>query len=191
MTINIDVRSNTDQIIKGLNKFERQFVPQAMSRTLNDVGRRVNTKVRRSVADDTGLKVRDLGREFITLSRARRNRLRYIIRYLKGAVPLKAFNPSQGKKGVTVRGAWGETQMYPGAFIVDKLGRHVFKRTSKQRLPIRKMYGPIPAREAASEQNQRLIQAIVDKELPDKMRKNLEFFIKRALGSIKGPRGRR
>jgi Prophage minor tail protein Z (GPZ). len=191
MTINIDVRSNTKDIIKGLNKFERQFVPQAMARSLNEVGRRVNAKVRRSVADDTGLKVRDLGREFITLSRARRNRLRYIIRYLKGAVPLKAFNPSQGKNGVTVRGAWGETQMYPGAFIVDKLGRHVFKRTSEKRLPIRKMYGPIPAREAASEKNQRLVQAIVDKELPDKMRKNLNFFIKRALGSIKTPRRRR
>jgi len=191
MTINIDVRSNTKDIIKGLNKFERQFVPQAMSRSLNEVGRKVNTKVRRSVADDTGLKVRDLGREFITQSRSRRNRLRYIITYLKGAVPLKAFNPSQGKQGVTVRGAWGETQMYPGAFIVDKLGRHVFKRTSKQRLPIRKMYGPIPSREAASEKNQRLVQAIIDKELPDKMRKNLEFFIKRALGSIKPLRGRR
>ena len=186
--MNIDIRSNTDQIIRGLNKFERRFVPVAMNRSLNEVGRAVNTKVRRSVANDTGIKVRDLGREYITQSRSRRNRLRYIITYLKGAVPLKAFNPSQGNKGVTVRGAWGETQMYPGAFIVDKLGRNVFKRKGPQRLPIKKMYGPIPAREAASEKNQRLVQVVVDKELPDKMRKNLEFYIKRALGSIKPPR---
>jgi len=190
MAVDIDVRSNTQEIIKGLNRFEKQFVPVAMNRSLNEVGRTVNKKVRRSVADDTGLKVRELGSDFIRQSRSRRNKLRYIITYLKGAVPLKAFNPSQGKKGVTVRGAWGETQMYPGAFIVDKLGRHVFKRKGPQRLPIKKMYGPIPAREAASEKNQRLVQAIVDKELPVKMRKNLEFYIKRALGSIKPPRRR-
>ena len=189
--MNINVKSNTDQIIRGLNKFERQFVPVAMNRSLNEVGRAVNTQVRRSVAKDTGLKVRDLGREYIRQSRSRRNRLQYIITYLKGAVPLKAFNPAQNSKGVTVRGAWGENQMYPGAFIVDKLGRHVFKRKGSQRLPIKKMYGPIPSREAASEKNRRLVQAIVDKELPMKMRKNLEFYIRRALGSIKAPgRGR-
>lgn len=188
MPVNINVNSNTDQIIRGLNRFEKQFVPVAMNRSLNEVGRTVNAQVRRSVAKDTGVKVRDLGREFIRQSRSRRNKLRYIITYLWGAVPLKAFNPTQDKTGVTVRGAWGETKVYPGSFIVDKLGRHVFKRKGPQRLPIKKMYGPIPAREAASERNRALVQAIVDQDLPVKMRKNLEFYIRRALGSIKPPR---
>lgn len=56
---------------------------------------------------------------------------------------LKRFGARTTRKGVTVRVRKSEgRKVEKGGFIVDTLGGHVFKRTSKKRLPIRKWMGP-------------------------------------------------
>ena len=182
--ININVKSNTNQIIKGLNKFERQFVPQALNKSLNRVGTGVATVVRRDVAKQAGITQRALKqRGFFSQFRSKVKTLTYEFVVRWGAIPLKDFNPKQTAQGVVAK-AWGIKQLYDNAFKVDSLGGHVFVRKGKKRLPIKKLYGPIPARLASSDQVEKKVEQTVNERLPRELARNLTFYIKRALGSV-------
>lgn len=60
---------------------------------------------------------------------------------------LKYFGARQTKKGVSYRiGKSGKRSVIKGAFISKKLGGHVYKRSTKKRLPIKIMRGVSVAR---------------------------------------------
>lgn len=60
-------------------------------------------------------------------------------------IPLRDYKARQTKKGVSykISKTKGRSKI-ASAFIVNKLGNHVFVRSGKSRLPIRKLYGPSP-----------------------------------------------
>jgi hypothetical protein len=67
--------------------------------------------------------------------------------YRKQRISLKYFKPKQHKKGVKVKVLKSAgRKLIPGAFGPDiaKLHGNVFKRKTKKRLPIRKLYGLSP-----------------------------------------------
>lgn len=181
--LKINVKTNTDQIIKGLNRFEREFVPLALNKSLNRVGTGVATVVRRDVAKEAGITQKALKqRGFFSAFRSKVKTLTYEFVVRWGAIPLKDFQPKQTKQGVLAK-AWGVKQLYDNAFKVDSLGGHVFVRKTDKRLPIKKLYGPIPARLAASDQVEKKVSDTVNERLPRELARNLTFYIKRALGS--------
>jgi hypothetical protein len=60
-------------------------------------------------------------------------------------ISLKHFGASQNKKGVAIKiRRQGRSKTIPGAFgpKIAKLNKHVFKRKTKKRKPIRKLVGP-------------------------------------------------
>jgi len=180
----ISVKANTDKIIRGLSQFERKFVPQAMNASLNRVGTGVNTLVIRDVAKQAGLRQADLKRRgFFTRFRSNIRSLTFAVVTRWGAIPLKDFKPIQTPRGVTAK-AWGIKTLYDKAFKVDQLGGHVFARKTDKRLPIKKLYGPIPARIAASQQTEQQVGELVRERMPRELTRNLTFYIKKALGSV-------
>ena len=182
--LKVNVKANTDDIIRGLNKFERQFVPQALNKSLNRVGTGVATVVRRDVAKEAGITQRTLKqRGFFSQFRSKVKTLTYQFVVRWGSIPLKDFNPKQTKQGVVAK-AWGIKQLYDNAFKVDSLGGHVFVRKTKKRLPIKKLYGPIPARIANSDRVEKKVGQTINERLPRELSRNLAFYIKRALGSV-------
>ena len=56
-------------------------------------------------------------------------------------LPLSIFGAKQFSYGVRAR-VWGRAQIYRSAFVVDRFGGNVFKRTSKARFPIEQLWGP-------------------------------------------------
>ena len=138
--------SDIKQLRNNLSKLEREVLPQAINRSINRVGAKSQTQVRRHVAKEVGITQKALNqRGFFSRIRSnlRTQTFSIIVKY--GAIPLKDFNPRQTAKGVTAK-AWGKRKTYEGAFVSEKLGRHVYVRKTKNRLPIKKLYGPIPSR---------------------------------------------
>jgi len=180
----IDIRSNTDEIIKGLNDFEKQFVPRALNTAVNKTGTKVSTVVRRAVANEAGLSQAKLKqRGFFASFRSSLKSMAYTMVVRWGSIPLKDFNPKQNKLGVS-HSAWGKRQVNKGAFKVDSLGGHVFKRKGKASLPIQKQWGPIPARIAAGDKIDDDVAKTVRERLPRELTRALRGAILRALGRI-------
>lgn len=180
----IDVRSNTDQIIKSLNQFERQFAPRALNTAVNKTGTKVASVVRRDVAKQAGMTQSALKkRGFFASFRSSLRTMTFTMITKWGAIPLKDFNPKQTAIGVAHK-AWGKATINKGAFKVDKLGGHVFARKTNQRLPIVKQYGPIPARIAAGPETEKEVAQVVRDRLPKELSRALRGMILRGLGRI-------
>lgn len=179
MKIKID--TEFDKLTRGLNTFEKQFLPLAVNRSINRVGPAVATAVRRDVSKQAGISQKALKqRGFYSQVKSSIRTLTFAFIVKWGAIPLKDFSPTQTKAGVVAK-AWGKKQTYDGAFKVDSLGGHVFVRKTGSRLPIKKLYGPIPARIAANAETTQSVNAIVRQRMPRELSKNLAFYIKRAL----------
>ena len=175
----IVIKHNIKEMTKSLTKMEQKVIPQATNRTLNRVGSAVSKAVMRDVAKQAGLSQRDLKKDTKTRTvKSRFTSLAFRFTVLWGAIPLKRFKPTRSKTGVKAK-AWGKSKVYDGAFIVDSMGSHVYKRTSDKRTPIKKLYGPTPARLAMSEQTESKVQEVVDARLGKEFMANLRYYLSR------------
>lgn len=127
---------------------------KAYRRGINRTGDKARTKVRRTLAKQTGLKQKDL-RKYGALRSKRANlqHLGYEITSSGRATSLKIYGAKQFSFGVRAS-PWGRKQVFKGAFIYA--GRwnsgepvasgHVFLRRTGASLPIDRMFGPsVPA----------------------------------------------
>jgi len=61
-------------------------------------------------------------------------------------IPLRDYKANQTKRGVTVLVSPGKRTVVQHrgnkAFVINKIGNHVFAREGKARLPVKKLYGP-------------------------------------------------
>ena len=96
---------------------------------------------------------------------------------------LKVFKPRQFQSGVKAT-VWGKRQLFPGTFmgprpgaIAPKLRGHVFARTSKARLPIKKLYGPSIPKEMVKDQSAATFQS----EAPAILARRIEHELGRLL----------
>lgn len=177
VTLSNDIR----QVRNNLNKLEREVLPQAINRSINRVGAKSQTQVRRHVAKEVGITQKVLKqRGFFAgiRSNVRTQTFKIIIKY--GSIPLKDFNPKQTKKGVTAR-AWGKRKLYQGAFVSETIGRHVFVRKTKKRLPIKKLYGPIPSRLADTPEVERKVGKVINESFKTELRRNISFYATKLL----------
>lgn len=122
----------------------------AFRRGINHTGDKARTQVRRALAEQTGLKQRDLKKYgAFDSERANYRRLSYTITSKGSAVPLKVFGAKQFSWGVTAK-PWGVSRRFKGTFIFAGTptsgkfvgGGHVFHRRTSASLPIERMFGP-------------------------------------------------
>ncbi len=120
----------------------RDKANHAWRRAINHTAAKSRTQVIRNVAKQAGVTQSLIRkRRAIYLRRANYSDLQAFIIAEGSHMSLKDFKPTQMKAGVKAS-PWGNRRLFKSSFIVDKLGSHVFVRTSKKRLPIEKMYGP-------------------------------------------------
>jgi hypothetical protein len=172
----ISVKHDLDKLQRNLNDFQKKQLPKATWWALNQTGARVGRQMVKEVAKEAGVSQKDLKRRgFYVTARAKLKDLVFEVRSRYGAIPLKDFKPVQTKNGVRAR-AWGQKKVYEGAFIVNSIGRHVFKRRTGKRLPIDKLHGPIPFKmfEAVTTQ-QRAIE-LLKRTFPERLAKGLERY---------------
>ena len=98
-----------------------------------------------NLSDPLNLPIKAVQKSIPVIKRATPTSLSAIIRVKHGFRPsLKAFKARQTKTGVSYKVSRSKgTKKIPGAFIGSAalLGKHVYKRVSKKRLPIRKLLG--------------------------------------------------
>ena len=177
----IVLKNNIKELTRNLDKLERQVLPQATNRTINRVGGKVRTQVRRHVSSEAGIAQKALNqRGFFADIKSNLRTLTFSVIVKYGSIPLKDFNPRQTKLGVTAK-AWNKRKVYEGAFISEKLGRHVFVRKSNKRLPIKKLYGPIPARLAKGRELENKVDHVIDTSFITELQRNIDYYASRLI----------
>lgn len=124
---------------------------QAMARAVNYGGRKTAVQVRRALVKQTSIKRATINAQVRTKAAAHRGTgdIEFVIFARGSEIPLAQFGARQFSWGVRAK-VWGRMQRFPSTFgapgdnpkVVAALGGQVFVRTSADRLPIEKVYGP-------------------------------------------------
>lgn len=136
--LDLDVTADVREVERMFRRMPK-VVDRASVRSLNRTNDQVGTIARRLIAKEMGLPVKAVRAGMFKI-RASRKKLSASTVAKGRPLNLIRFNARQTKRGVSAN-AWGKRKIYKGLFIANQ-GRTVFKRTSKQRLPIRSRWGP-------------------------------------------------
>ena len=159
---------------------------QAMARAVNRVTRTVEGRVARAVAKQSSIPTyivrTQIGRR---LAAHKGNGPLEGIVYATGSpLPLKVFNPKQFSWGVRAK-VWGHMERFPSQFMYGgrwnsgKLiaGGHVFARTTANRLPIEKQFGPSVPEELVRDEAARVFHHTVQTMLPKRIAHELSRLL--------------
>jgi hypothetical protein len=158
----------------GVNSTAKKARNEAAKAIRKELGSRVPLKVIKSAARAKSVATKTKHTAVMELAKGKRISLRY-------------FNPSQTKKqGVTVRfnrnikGPQGKTHI-PNAFLSKRLGKKVFVRAGKERLPIVEQFGPSPGDFIEALGLEKTSVVLIKKELPKRINRKIRdlFFIKK------------
>jgi hypothetical protein len=141
----ITIKLDTSAVKAAAERLERaqSEIRPAISRALNRAGDQTTTAVGRQLAEETGLGVRQV-RQAMTVRRSTPASLVYEISIKGGATPLSEFAPRETRAGVSAR-PWGKRRVFPSSFMI---GDDVVVRAGRERLPVRRLWGPSLATEA-------------------------------------------
>ena len=124
----------------AIHRVGERDATRAFNRALNSEGNKVRTQVRRALRKQTGAKARLINRETRSI-RSSFSNLTYTIEARGDYLGLSHFSPRQFSYGVRAK-PWGRWQRFDSAFLVGSLAGNAFVREGRDRLPIRKMFGP-------------------------------------------------
>ena len=144
-------------------------------RALNRTATETRTAMTRALVKQTGIKHAVVRRQ-LTVDNASRGSLTAVIKAKGGFQSLKDTGARQTKKGVSAA-PWGKRRVFPGTFIIGRYGGNVYKRTSKKRFPLHKLFGPAIPREFPKDQS----KAAFDATVPAVLAKRLEHELSRLL----------
>lgn len=178
----INVKADVQQALRELSHAKAQ-VRQAAARALNRTAEQVQSAAVKEIARETGLKQKDV-RVAMSRRRAKASNLVAVVIATGRAVNLIRFTKQTREQarraGGVIANAWGKSRLYPGTFIAN-LGRTVFVRRGKERLPIRAVHGPSIPREMAREKVAKHLETVIKTRWPINFAADLKFY----LGKIK------
>lgn len=141
LSISIDSKA-VDRI---LSELPDKYARPALSRALNKTAANVRTAASRAIREKRGLSAKAVN-DALTVRRSTPRTLLAQLHVTGKPIPLKEYKARAGKRGVTVAVTKGaRKRVVVGgikAFISEQIGGHVFVRTGKPRLPIKKLFGP-------------------------------------------------
>jgi hypothetical protein len=136
----VTVVGNFDQVVEAIGATEMQIRIAAM-RAINKTALWIQSRSAREISDETKIKLK-LIRQKLRVIKANRETLKaFIMGNLYAIKAIKLGNPRQTTSGVTIG-----VRKFPGAFVarMPKTGHiGVFKRKTRNRLPIQEQYVPL------------------------------------------------
>lgn len=137
ITVNQQVVRDTQRRLHGIE----QKAPNAISSALNRTLTTLVTSISKEIREGYHIKAADI-KKTITKKNANKNDLSGSIKSRGRVIGLDHFKKSQTKK--TLKAAVKKTGLKPieNAFLANTNGEKIFVRTSKKRLPIKRLYGP-------------------------------------------------
>lgn len=135
------------EVERRLRQYPKQ-APVVISRALNRAATNVKSNASKKAREVYRIKAQDVNKSF-KINRASRNNLSATVVSSGGSIGLEKFktnarDPSQ-KKPRAFKAAvkkQGSLRTILRGFVADLSGVKVFRRTSKERLPIQRLFGP-------------------------------------------------
>lgn len=179
--IDLDIEVDTRDAELYVRGVHHSALPVAEVRSLNKVIVTVRKEAVPLIHARRRLPKRDIKKQ-MTLVRATRNRREARVMASRRPIPLKRYaakwSGRKGNKRVVVNVS-GDKQILRHAFIVDRLGGHVFARTGQSRLPIEKQFGPSLGSALVNEFVTVSLRAVVARRWPIVFQHEVEYAISR------------
>lgn len=139
LNVSMDIR----EAEKMLSFTERDALPKATTRALNKTVKSVQSVAIKLIAKDIGIAQKDV-RKSLYIAKAQWAKPEASLTAGGKRIPIMALKAKQTKAGVTYRSKLGGRGAIPGAFIATMKSGHtsVFKRLTKKRSPLIRLYGP-------------------------------------------------
>jgi len=144
----------------------------AMRMAVNDAGNGARTQVVRTLARQMGVPVTTVRQSLTTIPATPRD-LVYELGSVGGYLSLSSFDAQQRRAGVSAR-PWGRRRIFRGTFIIPRFGGHVFRRTTRARFPIQRLWGPAMPQELVRGTVPNVFEREVRQRLPVRLRHHLD-----------------
>jgi hypothetical protein len=168
---------DVSKVIGNLEKLPTRS-RRAISRGLNKAAANVRTSASTAIRKRRALSAKVV-REAIAIRRARPDRLVSSLVVTGRPIPLKEYKARQTKSGVTAQVSPGPRKLITHAgnraFIIDKIGGHVFARQGKARLPVKKLFGPSLPSTFVQEQVRAAWTATAQDALPKRLAEEVRY----------------
>ena len=180
LAVKIDV-SGISHLAAALADLSRAQRERIVPRVINDIGDAAYTQVVRAIAAESSMPQNRV-RKVLQKKKAYLERPQYEIRARDEYTSLKDFRPVQTKAGLRVK-VWGKIRTYRGKNVAPFIGPggHVYKRISRHRLPIEKLWGPAVPKELIRGYAYEAAQKIA----AEKLGPRLAYQMDREIGRVK------
>ena len=183
MKIELDFKRDMQRVERELKGVQKRIVPAAASAALNRTAQQARTQSARdlkgSVGKSLGLSVAGF-KKTIKHIRARVRKLVTSLDVSGRPLPLIRFGARKTKKGVSAA-PWGKRRIHKGAFIAKMPSGHrgVFKRTSKERLPIKELWGPSIPKAFLHQDIQQSLKRVINTKWPGNFAHEIRFRLRK------------
>lgn len=137
--------------------------PYAIARAIDEVGNKATTQVKRATAIQAGVPVGYVGGVLSTKQAMGKGFGEFVITAKDVTLSLNKFKARQTKAGVSAA-PWNTRRIFPHTFFGPN--GHVFVRKGKERLPIKKLWGPAIPREMIKDQAEATFYKVTADLLP-------------------------
>jgi hypothetical protein len=175
--LTITARGNAAEVLLPLELLASDRSRKAMAMAANHSTAKAQTQVRRAVAKQAGIgfgSVKAATKMFSATAAS----LTAEIKGTGSHLPLKVFKARQTARGVTAA-PWNQRRLFASTFFVGKFGGDVFRRTGKDRFPIKKLWGPAIPKEMVKGASAAAFQGTVATALPPRVQHELARLLRR------------
>ena len=188
--INVDIEAEVKAAEKKLYNYEKRAIPRAVNRSLNTTAKNVQTTITRHIAKRTGLKVGEVKESttltkstFLTLtaSLTGRRRAYNLRRFLQPRTRSHLPGAFAHRPGVKAN-PWRKSRIFKGTFIIRGRGHGkpiVVARTSKNRYPLKGIYGPSIHVEFGKPRARRIMIVTSKRRFAINFKRDLQYYVQR------------
>ena len=187
ISLKVDARSIRElrRALKGVEK----KLPRELATAINATARKVKLETARELRKVLTVKVSVLKKAIRIKGRATARRTQATVFFAIGhPIPLKYFRARELKKGgVTykVNPTFNRKSIIRDAFIIQRYSQNVYRRKTKERGPLEKLYGPAPSEAFEKAGITKLAMAVASVELPKQIQRRIRLLILRQQGLVK------
>ena len=144
--ISVKVDRKIAELQKALGDTGPKKLRQQVAIALNQTAKRTESLLAKEIVKELVVAQKEVKKDIVRHAKATNERLVAEVKQKETSrISLKRFGARQNKKGVRYRiSKKSGGKQINSAFIASTLGSHAYKRTSKARKPIIKLYGPSP-----------------------------------------------
>ena len=137
------LKAKLGELEKALGDVGPKKLRQQVAIALNQTAKKAKNVLAKEVADRVSLTQKRVKQDIRTQKAKPESLVANIVQKETSRISLKDYKARQTKSGISYKiEKIGKRTKIKSAFISEKLGGHAYKRTSKKRLPIIKLYGP-------------------------------------------------